>query len=145
MPDAVRGINKLWAIWADGWVDDRSNIFMMKNEIVNKDTQQFENYQRQLFKWSVVGFSIFIFVFLITLFKHLLGFDAQVASYNFDFNIYFVFPLTLLSIIILFFTGGLTVIYWKRLLNIKRKTATLFFAFSVLFYVVFTLINAMRH
>lgn len=117
----------------------------MKNEIVNNDTKQFENYQRQLFKWSVVGFSIFVFVFLITLFKHLLGFDAQVASYNFAFNIYFVFPLTLLSIIILFFTGGLTVIYWKRLLNIKRKTATLFFAFSVLFYVVFTLISVMRH
>ena len=117
----------------------------MKNEFANNETEQFEKYQRQLFKWSVVGFSIFIFVFLVILFKDWLGFDAQVASYNFAFNMGFVIPLTLLSIIILFFTGGLTVIYWKKLLNKKRKTATLFFAFSVLFYVGFTLISIMRH
>ena len=113
-------------------------------DLQNADSNKLEKKQERLLYWSLAGFSLFLISMTASSFRHLLGFDPHVAGHNFTFNIIFLFPATLLALLILFITGGLTIIYWNKLASLKKKILIILMSYSVIFYVAYGLIRLLQ-
>lgn len=98
----------------------------------------------RLFYWAIAGFSLFLFSWIASSFRHLFGFDPHWAGDNFAFNVMFLFPATMVSVVILFFTGGLTLGYWKTLPNLTKKVVTVVLSYGVLLFVGYVFLMVFR-
>ncbi len=95
---------------------------------------------KRLFWFTVFSFLLFVVTYAASIFKQYFGFNMHWAGDNFVFNIGFFIPATLLSVIISYFTLGLTLIYWKKFPNKKQKIWTVILTLpiiSLFFYMIF--------
>ena len=116
----------------------------MTEPLLTQDQSKFVKRQNKLFYWTLVAFAIFIISWTASAFRHLFGFDPHWAGDNFAFNFMFLFPATVICLVIMFFTGGLTIGYWKTLPNLTKKIVTLFLSYGVLFFVAYTFLMVLR-
>jgi len=114
-------------------------------ELTNQISQdKFKRRQNRLFYWTLFAFSIILISWTASSFRHLLGFDPHWAGDNFAFNIMFLFPATIICLLILFFTGGLTIGYWKTLPSLTKKLITLILSFGVIIFVGYVFLMVLR-
>jgi len=111
---------------------------------VTQDQKKFVKRQNRLFYWSLVAFIIFVVSKTASRFRHLLGFDPHWKGDNFEFNIMFLFPVTIVCLLIMFFTGGLTIGYWKTIPNMTKKIVTVTLSYGVIIFVAYTILMVFR-
>jgi hypothetical protein len=116
----------------------------MSEPEVMQDQNEFVKRLNSLFYWTLFAFVIFIVSWTASTFRHLLGFDPHFAGNNFAFNILFLFPATIVCLLIMFFTGGLTIRYWKTIPNLTKKIITVILSYGVLIFVVYTFLMVLR-
>jgi len=100
--------------------------------------------QRWIFILSLCACCVFVIVFLASEFRNLLGFNPQWAGDNFAFNLVIVFPTTVVCFIVFFYTGWLTLFYWKRLPKMKKKIFSLLVSYSFILYLIINFVIVLR-
>ncbi len=113
----------------------------MENTSTNSIVDKHKKRQNRLFYWSLFGFILFLLACIASEFRQALGFDPHWVGDNFAFNLMYLFPVTILSLIILILTATLTLVYWKTLENKTKKITSLIFSFSVILFVAFEIIR----
>ena len=113
----------------------------MDNTYTNSIIDKYKKRQNRLFYWSLFGFILFLLACTASEFRQALGFDPHWAGDNFAFNMMYLFPATILSLIILILTATLNLIFWKTLANKTKKITSLIFSFSVILFVAFEIIR----
>jgi hypothetical protein len=116
---------------------------MSESEVI-QNQNKFMKRQNRLFYWTLVAFAIFIVSWTASTFRHLLGFDPHWAGDNFAFNIMFLFPTTIVCLLIMFFTGGLTIGYWKTIPNLTKKIVTVTLSYGVLIFMAYKILIVFR-
>jgi hypothetical protein len=108
------------------------------------DDKKYYKKQRRLFIWTIIAVVLFMIAWTADIYRQFFGFDPHWAGDNFAFNVAFLFPATIVSLLILYFTGGLTIINWRQLPNKKMSIFTVLLSFSVIAYVAYNFIIALR-
>jgi hypothetical protein len=116
----------------------------MTEKQIQNDQYKHLNKQNRLFYCTLMAFAVFIISWTVSGFRHLFGFDPNWAGENFAFNVTFLFPATIICAITLFFTGGLTIGYWKILPSLTKKILTVTLSYSVLIFITYTIILLLR-
>jgi uncharacterized membrane protein len=100
--------------------------------------------QKILFIWTIVAVLIFILAWTAGIYRQYLGFDPHWAGDNFVFNLTYLFPATIFSTLVCYFTGGLTVMNWKSLPNKKLSIVTVLLSLFLIFYVSYGFLMVLR-
>lgn len=108
------------------------------------DYNKYQRKQKRLFIWTIAAVSFFIIAWTAGVYRHLFGFDPHWAGDNFGFNIFFLFPATIICLLICYFTGGLTLIDWRRLPNKKISVITVLLSLLLIGYVGYYFLMLMR-
>lgn len=108
------------------------------------DHIKYKRKQKRLFIWTIAAVSLFIIAWTAGLYRHFFGFEPHWAGDNFVFNITFLFPATIVSLLICYFTGGLTIINWQRLPIKKISILTILLSLSLISYVSYYFLMQMR-
>jgi hypothetical protein len=116
----------------------------MTQEQIAKDQDKYVKRQNRLFYWTLFAFAVFIISWTASAFRHIFGFDPHWAGDNFAFNIMFLFPATIICLLIMFFTGGLTIGNWKHLPNLTKKIVTVSLSYGVLIFVAYAILMLLR-
>ena len=111
-------------------------------EVVNH--KKYYKKQRRLFVWTVIAFVLFVVAWIAGIYREFFGFNPHWAGDNFAFNVAFLFPATIISVLILYFTGGLTITNWRQLPNKKVSILTVLLSLSVIAYVTYYFIMVLR-
>lgn len=114
-----------------------------ENQILNVNNKHLKR-QNRLFYWTIFAFLLFITSCIASEYRNLLGFDPNFAGDNFAFNFMFLFPLTFICLLIMLFTGGLTIGYWRHLPNMFKKIVTLLLSFAVISFIAYTVLMILR-
>jgi hypothetical protein len=129
---------------------DASNLKIVEfsfNENCLTDMEEPEKYkkkQNRLFYWTLVTFFIFLISLIVSEFRQFFGFDPHWAGDNFGFNFLFLFPMTIICVSILFFTGGLTIGYWKTFPSLPKKIVTIILSYGVIIFVSYVFLSALK-
>ena len=110
----------------------------------NKKYQKYQKKQKRLFIWTIIAVMLFVVAWTAGIYRHFFGFNPHKAGDNFAFNVAFLFPATIMSLLILYFTGGLTITNWRRLPNKKISIFTVLLALSIIAYVIYYVIMVLR-
>lgn len=113
----------------------------MDNNTTQSKLDTYKRRQNRLFYWSLFGFILFLLACTASEFRQLLVFDPHWVGDNFAFNMLYLFPATILSLIILILTATLNLIFWKTLENKTKKITSLVFSFSAILFVAFEIIR----
>ena len=116
---------------------------MIEEQITQRQVK-FLKIQNRLFYWTLIAFAIFVISWIAGIYRHLFGFDPHWAGDNFVFNFTFLFPVTFICLLIMFFTGGLTILNWKSLPNLVKKIVTIILSYGLLFYVAHYILTLLR-
>jgi len=108
------------------------------------DHIKYQKKQKRFFIWTIAAVSFFIIAWTLGIYRHLFGFDPRWAGDNFVFNIFFLFPVTIVCLLICYFTGGLTIINWCRLPNKMISIFTIFLSLLLIGYVGYYFLILMR-
>ena len=108
------------------------------------DNKKYYKKQRRLFIWTIIAVVLFLVAWTAGIYRQFFGFDPHWAGDNFVFNVVFLFPATIISLLILYFTGGLTITNWRRLPNKRISILTILLSFSVIAYVAYYFILLFR-
>ena len=100
--------------------------------------------QRRLFKLTLFALVLFIIAWVAGMYRHIFGFNPHWAGDNFAFNFMFLFPAITISILILYFTGGLTILNWRLLPNKKISTFIILISASFIGFVCYSLVMVLR-
>jgi hypothetical protein len=106
------------------------------------DAERFRMHQKGLFRWSLIGLILFIASWNADIIAGLLGLHVSLDDPTHD--LFFFLPVLviwMISIIIAFCTGGLTLMYWSRLNSKPKKIITLCSAFGVLLFATYTWVS----
>jgi hypothetical protein len=113
----------------------------MENDAANIDNSKFRKRQNRIFYWSIAGFFMFILSWTASSFRSIFGYDPRWIGDNLAFNFRYLFPATIISIIILFVTALTTLVYWKKLQNKTKKIITLVLSLGVIIYVFYVFLR----
>lgn len=116
----------------------------MERTIENTTPNKCLKRQNRLFYWTLIAFALFMITLVISTLRYLFRFDSHLANHNFVFNFLFLFPATVISCIIMLFTGGLTVGQWKDYPNLTKKISTIILAFGEIIFVCYCFIMALN-
>lgn len=108
------------------------------------DDKKYYKKQRRLLVWTIIAVVLFVVAWAAGIYRPFFGFDPHWAGDNFAFNVAFLFPATIMSLVISYFTGGLTITNWRRLPNKKISILTVLLSFSIIVYVVYYFIMTLR-
>jgi hypothetical protein len=108
------------------------------------DNIKYGRKQKRIFTWAIIAVSLFILAWTASIYRHLFGFDPHWAGANFVFNVTFLFPATIISLLISYFTGGLTVVNWRNLPNKKISVITVLLSLSLIVYVFCNVLTVFR-
>ncbi|MEO8415366.1 MAG: hypothetical protein ABI472_17025 [Ginsengibacter sp.] len=108
------------------------------------DNKKYYKKQRRLFVWTITAVLLFVVAWTAGIYRRFFGFDPYWADDNFAFNVAFLCPATIISLLILYFTGGLTIANWRQLPNKKISILTVFLSFSLIAYVAYYFIMLFR-
>ena len=108
------------------------------------DSRKYYKKQRRLFIWTIIAVVLFLAAWAAGIYRQFFGFDPHWAGDNFAFNVAFLFPATIISLLILYFTCGLTITNWRQLPNKKVSALTVFLSLSVIVFVTYYFIMVLR-
>ena len=97
--------------------------------------------QKRLFIWTLVAVGLFIAAWNADTFSRLFGFEPPHWVGD---NFIFLFPVMIASLVILCFTGGLTIINWRQLPNKTINIITVILSFYVISSIAYTCIMLLR-
>lgn len=100
--------------------------------------------QKRLFILTIVAVIIFIVVWTAGIYRQYFGFDPHWAGDNFVFNVTYLFPATIFSTLVCYFTCGLTITNWKSLPNKKISIMTVLLSLLLIFYVGYSFLMVLR-
>lgn len=108
------------------------------------DDKKYYKKQKRLFVWTIIAVVLFLVAWTAGIYRQYFGFDPHWAGDNFVFNLTFLFPAVIISLLVSYFTAGLTIINWRRLPNKKISVITLLLSLSLISYVTYVFIMVMR-
>jgi hypothetical protein len=100
--------------------------------------------QKRLFIWTIVALVIFVVAWTAGIYREYFGFNPHWAGDNLGFNLIYLFPATIFSTLVCYFTAGLTIMYWKSLPNKKISIVTVFLSLVLIFYVAYSFLMMLR-
>ena len=102
-------------------------------------------FENRLLTWCIIGVSSIAIIWAISSLRYLFGINPSSAGDNFGFNIFMFYPINIIALIILYFTGGLAITERKRFKNYKKKYIIIIFSYGIIIYVGYTFIMLLRH
>ena len=108
------------------------------------EAAKFSVRQKRIFYFSLFAFLLFILAWTAGIFRAYFGFDPDWIGDNFAFNIAFLFPSIIVSLVISWFCFGLTISHWKQLPNKRQKILTLIMTLSLMLFSVYVWIMVLR-
>ncbi len=108
------------------------------------NSERFRRIEKWIFVLSLCASCLVILVFLASEFRYFFGFNPHWIGDNFAFNLIFVLPTTVICFIVFFYTGWLTLFYWKRLPSLKKKIFSLLVSYSFVLYSIINFVIVLR-
>ena len=108
------------------------------------DHIKYRKKQKRLLTWTIVAVTLFIIAWTAGIYRHLFGFNPHWAGDNFVFNLTFLFPVTIFSTLVCYFTCSLTILNWKSLPKKKISTLTVLLSLLLIFYVSYNFLMVLR-
>ena len=96
--------------------------------------------QKRLFIWTVVAVVLLVAAWNAGTYSRLFGFEPHWVGNNFVF----LFPMMIVSMVIVCFTGGLTIINWRQLPNKTINILTVILSFYIISSVIYNSIMLLR-
>lgn len=108
------------------------------------DHNKYHKKQKRIFVWTIIAVVLFVMAWSAGIYRHLFGFDPHWAGDNFVFNLSFLFPATIFSSLVCYFTAGLTIVNWKNLPSKKTSVLTVLLSLALLLYVGYSFLMVLR-
>jgi len=110
----------------------------------NLDQIKYRKKQKRWFLWTIIAVVLFVIAWSAGIYRHLFGFNPQWAGDNFVFNMSLLFPATIFSSLVCYFTAGLTILHWKSMPSKKISVLTVLLSLSLLLYVGYSFLMVLR-
>ena len=96
--------------------------------------------QKRLFIWTIVAVVLFIVAWNADSSSRLFGFESHRAGNSFVF----LFPVMIVSLVIVCFTGGLTIIKWRQLPDNTINIIIIVLSFFIISAIAYNAVMLLR-